>query len=328
MNKQKTLIFSLSAMLFIALAFIVYSWTEPAEMPSSYSVPLNTSTEPQSKPGRLFIKEIYDSDDSSYYINPSGISAVKGAISITDPPLENQHAATKGYVDDLFGNIVEQEEVSFSNLIYVTGNNPSCPGNSIEIMRHLLSKTCGYHHSGCRPALTECTTAGDVWTTVGHAPSCEYITTNSICANQYGAVCVADSWDAIICAKAGVPLWKENHTEEQCEAWNGEVVTVESDNKKICKFSSGTCPSGWTQHENWSTTTPGRAPFPKSSSADPYPGEYSYTGSHTWSNTAVESAYCNRCLGLISRKEFCGTGDSCSSTRYYYYATITQIGCY
>jgi len=325
MNKQKTLIFSLSAMLFIALAFIVYSWTEPTEMPSSYSAPINTGTDRQYKFGEIGATRFLDTD-GDYYINPSGISAVKGAISITDPPLENQHAATKGYVDDLFGNIVEQEEVSFSNLIYVTGNNPSCPRNSIEIMRHLLSKTCGYHHSGCRPALTECTTAGDVWTTVGHAPSCEYITTNSICADQYRAVCVADSWDAIICAKAGVPLWKENHTEEQCEAWNGEVVTVESDNKKICRFNSGTCPSSWTQYENWSTTVPSPSAFYD----DPIERISYYTGSHNWSNTPVESFRCKKCVGLASWKGyyFCGTTDNCGGDWYYSYATITQIGCY
>ena len=53
MNK-KTLIFLLSAMLFLTTSFIVYSWTEPTTpMPSGYTAPLNTSATAQNKVGEL-----------------------------------------------------------------------------------------------------------------------------------------------------------------------------------------------------------------------------------------------------------------------------------
>ncbi len=103
MNKQKTLIFSLSAMLFIALAFIVYSWTEPTSMPSSYNVPLNTSPEHQIKPARLYVEAIYDYDDDRYYVNPSYESAFSGKITIQDTTQESDSpntVATKSYVDE------------------------------------------------------------------------------------------------------------------------------------------------------------------------------------------------------------------------------------
>ncbi|MGI6341154.1 MAG: hypothetical protein ACOX0B_03025 [Minisyncoccales bacterium] len=54
MNKQKILIFSLSAILFLALSFIAYSWSEPTtNMPSGYTAPLNTSSIAQTKTGEI-----------------------------------------------------------------------------------------------------------------------------------------------------------------------------------------------------------------------------------------------------------------------------------
>lgn len=208
--------------------------------------------------------------------------------------------------------------------MYISGTNPFCSEGSVEIIRHYLSKTCGYDSLSCRPGLTSCQTAGDVWVTKGHIPSCTYRTTNNICADAYYATCVASDSDAVICAKVGVPLFGSYHTEEQCNIW-GQPVIVEKD-VKICKINSASCPGGWTQYKNWSTTVPGQSPFPISASAPS--GPYYYTGSHAWSNTGIESLYCNRCIGTTSNNEFCGTNDYCSNYRYYYYASVTEIGCH
>ncbi len=319
-KKQKTLIFLLSAMLFIALAFIVYSWTEPIEMPSSYSIPLNTSTVSQIKPGSLHVTEIFDFDDSDYYINPSGDSAVKGRISMADP-LGNNHGATKGYVDGLFGNVVEQE-ISSSNLIYVAGINLECPSNSIMILREWLPKTCSGNGQVCGSMPQTCTTKLN-WGSIYDPPICSYCYSYNNLQD-----CIADSWDGILCAKINEALLHgDRHTEEHCQTWNGEVVLVEGD-VKICKFNSETCPGAWTQYENWSTTVPSPSAFYK----DPIERTSYYTGSHEWSNTPVESFVCRRCPGGASWKGyyFCGTGSSgtCPMDPYYSYATITQIGCY
>lgn len=76
MNKQKFLIFSLSALLFLSASLLVYSapWAEPTTMPSSYSPPINTSSTAQTKLGALTVPIIYDQNNSNYYIDPSGLT--------------------------------------------------------------------------------------------------------------------------------------------------------------------------------------------------------------------------------------------------------------
>ncbi|MGI6340607.1 MAG: hypothetical protein ACOX0B_00165 [Minisyncoccales bacterium] len=211
MNKQKTLIFSLSAILFLALSFIVYSWSEPTtNMPSGYTAPLNTSSNFQKKDGPLIFPMMYDGDTCNdpltencpYYINPSGNSVIAGKI-VTDNPVSAgdfpNTVATKGYVDALFDGI--EQEVSLSNLMHIKGTNPLCPKDSVEIIRHYFSRTCGYDSLGCRPSLTSCQTVGDIWVTQTHVPSCTYRTTRDICANTYNETCIANEWDAVICVK-------------------------------------------------------------------------------------------------------------------------------
>jgi hypothetical protein len=103
MNKQKTLIFSLSAILFLALSFIVYSWNEPvANMPSGYTAPLNTSSIAQTKTGEIGASMFRDADNPNYYINPSGNSVVSGKIIMENSTSSGDiptTIATKGYVD-------------------------------------------------------------------------------------------------------------------------------------------------------------------------------------------------------------------------------------
>jgi len=102
MNKQKTLIFSLSAILFLALSFIAYSFTEPTTMPSLYNPPINTSSKAQAKTGEIGASVFRDADDPNYYINPSGNSNVLGKILIQNTTTASDSPntiTTKGYVD-------------------------------------------------------------------------------------------------------------------------------------------------------------------------------------------------------------------------------------
>jgi hypothetical protein len=43
------------------------------------------------------------------------------------------------------------------------------------------------------------------------------------------------------------------HTVNQCGAFGGQVDVI-PDQGNICKFTASSCPSGWVQYENWSTT--------------------------------------------------------------------------
>ena len=105
MNKQKTLIFLLSAMLFLTASFLVYSWSEPVtEMPGTYTPPINTSATAQTKSGDFSATSFIDSNDSNYYLNPSGNSVVSGTIKADRPTLADE-LTTKGYVDEMISAV-------------------------------------------------------------------------------------------------------------------------------------------------------------------------------------------------------------------------------
>ena len=152
MNKQKTLILSLSAMLFIALAFIVYSWTEPTSMPSSYNVPLNTSPEHQIKPARLYVEAIYDYDDDRYYVNPSYESAFSGKITIQDTTQESDSpntVATKSYVDEQIA-LVEAIVTGVQPLVNGAHTWDECTAlNGTIVDTDVSLKQCRFESSSC-----------------------------------------------------------------------------------------------------------------------------------------------------------------------------------
>ncbi len=312
MNKQKTLIFSLSAILFLALSFIAYSWNEPTTaMPSGYTAPLNTSFTAQTKTGEIGASLFRDADNPNYYINPSGDSVVSGTITSASPN-RDAHVATKRYVDDLFSNV--GQEVSLSNLSYVTGINPQCPADSIIIMRRWNAATCqgSTYRWGC-PG-TSCTTSIE-WVSGGVTPSCSYYSTGYPSCAHYDGTCSAQTWSEVICAKTGEPLYDSRHTVDQCEFWNGEVVS--DGTNTFCRFNSSTCPVTWTQLQNWSTTVPAHASLPDF-------GGYVYTGSHAWSNKPRESFSCF----ISNSRDYCVVGYNYGNGSETVYATITQIGCY
>ncbi len=331
MNKQKILIFSLSAMFFLAVSFIVYSWTEPTTMPSSYNPPINTSSTAQTKTGEIGASAFRDADDPNYYINPSGNSVVSGTISVATPT-GNEHATTKGYVDELFGNV--EQEVSLANLVYVFGKNPSCPDDTTMIMKSWISKLC----YGSDPNCPSCRTSNTWLKPEDPRPTCSYYAGGWSCGSV--VTCQADDYGEAICAKMGDPLYENKHTVNQCETWNGEVVTVEGD-KEICRFNATTCPSGWTHYKNWSTTQPETLSY--------YGNCPCTTGSHNWGDVARESCsteYYGGCrlgddMSCVSPTFNCGNvyydgsqsyiksgGASCTKMTMCARAIVQQVGCY
>lgn len=120
------------------------------------------------------------------------------------------------------------------------------------------------------------------------------------------------------------------HTESQCTSAGGTVVTDGGSNK-FCRFSSYSCPSGWTQYFSWSTTLSqtcnGTSPALPNPFADtllngslnlPCSGSSCTTGSHAFDNIGIET-----CSYEQARFDF-----SCPSTTLTCTASRTQVGCY
>ncbi len=140
------------------------------------------------------------------------------------------------------------------------------------------------------------------------------------------------------------------HTNIDCMDARGEVVDVPEG--KICKFPGSSCPSGWTQYKNWSTTistTPNilscdiiveqliaedsrvgnhcRNDVCDFLARDP-PGLRCTTGMHSFSNTPPES--CMSAGEISARTLANGVCDISLPIDSFgaIYAVITEIGCY
>ena len=300
MNKQKTLIFSLSAILFLALSFIVYSFTEPTTMPSSYNPPINTSTTGQTKKGQLklegplYAPMIYDQNNTNYYIDPSGNSIIAGKIT-TDYNIQENDApgtlSTKGFVESFIGETI-MGDAPAARLYFVEGTNPSCPSTTF-----LVGKRCG----------------NGTWSS--GSISCTY--------------------DAAMCAGQDPAnmLYSLKHSVSDCENLpNSSVQTEAGTLRRFCKISgTSSCPSGWTQYKNWSSTK--AAPSCSCTCvgggccvAATYTATILISGScgnHAWNNTPVEEAT----LGTYGTPSWdkCLGPDCCQCKVK---ATITDIGCY
>ncbi|MDD4411720.1 MAG: hypothetical protein PHO58_04390 [Bacilli bacterium] len=108
MNKQKILIFSLSILAFFSLSFVVYSWSEiTTAMPSSYTSPIDTGANAQTKIGALTVPIIYDYSSQNYYIDPANSTqsaSIAGKIitgTSTTSTDGDKTLVTKDYVDDV-----------------------------------------------------------------------------------------------------------------------------------------------------------------------------------------------------------------------------------
>ena len=188
MNKQKTLIFSLSAMLFLAVSFIVYSWTEPTTMPASYNAPINTSTSAQTKLGELAATIFRDATAQNYYVDPGGNTVLKGKIT-TDYNVKDSDSSNtvtnKGYVDSKIGSIATGDTTA-ARLYYVKGT--SCPAGTTVVAKYWVAKNCTFQGG---------------WT--GSFPGGWFGPNDSAyevnaCSGLVSCICYADYYDAIICA--------------------------------------------------------------------------------------------------------------------------------
>jgi len=153
MNKQKTLIFSLSAMLFLTASFLVYSWSEPeGTMPDGYQIPINTSATAQTKSGDFSATSFVDANDSNYYINPSGNSIVSGKIVMEDSTASADiptTVATKGYVDTEIARVESTVNGSLP-LVYNMHTREACEAAEGEVVDSDVSlPMCKFISSTC-----------------------------------------------------------------------------------------------------------------------------------------------------------------------------------
>jgi len=122
------------------------------------------------------------------------------------------------------------------------------------------------------------------------------------------------------------PLIENPHTYKDCADAGGEIVASD-DEQPQCRFTIDSCPDGWTQYKQWSTTTPnsktGMSSLTKGwcSRTDCNDDTCLYTTpvTHSWGNKEQES--CTFCGSWCPSSCACSWSDSVSST-------ITQVGCY
>ena len=187
---------------------------------------------------------------------------------------------------------------------------------------------CTGQHGGisrtCRKAKEPCASTGQLWTSGSNTCSA---TLSSV--NSGGTAIATDSTglaigSATYTCNAGVWSLFSNSCQpntlyggkalSQCTGKRGRVVTVES-SKKICKLSGSSCPSGWRQYGNYSTTQEDTC---RGGCCGSCPRSCN-TGSHSFSDKGRET-----CRYLSEWREVFW----CKSNWVTCRATITEVGCY
>jgi hypothetical protein len=310
MNKQKILIFSLSAMLFFSLSFIAYSWNEPTtNMPSGYTAPLNTSSTAQTKIGAITVPMVYDYNNTSYYIDPSGNSLFAGKIGIgTTAPVYNldvngtiraRDFSAAGGKNLIIGDDTYLTDIDQANMLGIYGmQNTDRAGVKFG--------SSGNYVFGINNRI-------GVGTTNPQAPldvNGNIITSRPSDTNHAATKGYVDEQIAAVRAiiSGAQPLVNGVHTQDECKNAGGEVVDSDV-TFKLCRFNGSSCPSGWTSYKSFTTT--------QSMTGGDGDCTICTTGYHNWGNSGTETCtYQTGCPWVTC---------SCTGTLY---AKIIQIGCY
>ena len=154
----------------------------------------------------------------------------------------------------------------------------------------------------------------------------------------------------------GNPLVNSFHTQGQCTANHGELISISGAAYPFCRINATECPSGWNQYLHWSTTVAGQqVPDLPAVTCLSRSCPNKCTGailkwSHIWSDSPQETLkYCDVMGWDMSSPSCCmlsgdpnpGTSTGCNqgndlNGHYEMYngcgdkasATVTQIGCY
>ncbi len=88
----------------------------------------------------------------------------------------------------------------------------------------------------------------------------------------------------------------------------------------VCKFTAPSCPSGWSQYQNWSTTSPSTCNGLLCLQSKGGQGTSCTTGSHIFSNSPTETC-------TYIQDAFAGYGYCANPLTRTCYASISEIGC-
>jgi hypothetical protein len=189
---------------------------------------------------------------------------------------------------------------------------------------------CNLNTMACSCPGTDCHVGKIIFDAEGYFSSLEWNGWNSPCHHPHLGFSEVHlrTRSCYNCGACASELINNTHTAAQCTAGGGQIINVGGCNN-VCRFNSAFCPGGWTQYGNWSTTADNQASHIWDYCSDGWHAcrtcnyldvgdcqAYSIIptiGSHSWSNTAVESCLYNSGEGV------------CGNTLY---STITQIGCY
>lgn len=130
--------------------------------------------------------------------------------------------------------------------------------------------------------------------------------TSDLCINGIG--CLAQML-------SNQPLVNSAHSRPACTAAGGTVLDIGA-SYPICRFNAAACPAGWTRYDNWTATAPAKY----SNTACGVICSNVTTGSHPWSNSAIEFVNYWSCAGCICNPQGCTVTTG--------YAAVGQIGCY
>ncbi|GEM_PF-5708511 len=116
-----------------------------------------------------------------------------------------------------------------------------------------------------------------------------------------------------------------SHSDAQCTSGGGAIITDSSGNK-FCQFNTTSCPSTWTQYNNWSETGVKNCNGSVSTCTPPFVGTSCATGSHVWGDASQESCSYTKPASITSAsggRVLCGASQQATCS-----ATIAKIGCY
>ena len=161
---------------------------------------------------------------------------------------------------------------------------------------------------------------------IGSAATCDVDSEGSIkydSASKKIEFCDGTDWAAFGTGTGGAGytgnLVNSVHTGDDCIAGGG-ITTQITGGEYLCKFSSNSCATGWTQYEQWSTTSAITCSAPKGIC----PGVPCTTTSHAFSDNVVETCPYERGNEDNWDGEFyCAPNTPLTCT-----ATLLEIGCY
>ena len=105
----------------------------------------------------------------------------------------------------------------------------------------------------------------------------------------------------------GDDLYLQQHSSTQCTAIGGTVYNDGGD--KVCRFAGSSCPPGWAQAKNWTSTSNKRCQANSCPACN--------TGGHGWNNIARETCTYRQ----EDADDRCNINRTCT-------ANMSEIGCY